>query len=274
MTPLLRALAKLMKAENMTLPASAVPAVTRKKLASSEWADCIRNERRGAGQVLRVIRAPVVEQYLNEQWPAWNEDESQKTGPARAESIRAGKDSKSGARIKRWQLQTRSFPADTIESYILEDDKPHQVSLSETVYLVENLEVWLYAEVLADQLPAGDWIYYGGFVSKRITHLIQESRCEKLVLLPDYDPVGYANYVKMKQALSADTHVELYFPEVITKKFLRRYGNAKLWKKQQAYKRHLATLQATPGRLSKFIDMQVELGLALEQEALLIDRMK
>lgn len=271
MTPLLRAMAKLMQAENKALPASEISASARKALSSSEWGDCVRKERRGAGQVIRVTRPNTLQQYLDTHWPAWCETESHLANPSRAESVRARRNSKSGAKIQRWALHIRRSPNFAPTVHIMEDGQPSPLKLDDTVYLVENLEMWLYIEKIAGRFPPGHWLYYAGFVSDRMKSFLAESSCEKVVMLPDYDPVGYTNFLSLRAALSPKIQVELYLPEQADQSTLERYGNEKLWRDQKAYKAALEKLRAEPGRLSNFIEWQIELGMALEQEYLLIE---
>jgi hypothetical protein len=264
-------MAKLVQAEDMTLPASEISAGARKTLSSIEWADCIRKERRGAGQIIRVTQPHTLKQYLDRQWPAWTETESPSSGPSRAESIRARRNSKSGAKIQRWPLHIRRSPDYAPTVHIMEDGQPSSLGLAGTVYLVENLEIWLYIEKIASRFPPGHWLYYAGFVSDRMKGFLAESGCLKIVMLPDYDPVGYNNFLSLRAALSPTIQVELYLPEQADQSTLKRYGNEKLWRDQKAYKAALEKLRAEPGKLSNFIEWQIELGMALEQEYLLID---
>ncbi len=153
----------------------------------------------------------------------------------------------------------------------MEDGQPSPLKLDDTVYLVENLEMWLYIEKIAERFPPGYWLYYAGFVSDRMKSFLAESSCEKVVMLPDYDPVGYTNFLSLRATLSPKIQVELYLPEQADQSTLERYGNEKLWRDQKAYKAALEKLRAEPGRLSNFIEWQIELGMALEQEYLLIE---
>jgi hypothetical protein len=131
---------------------------------------------------------------------------------------------------------------------------------------VENLETFWHIERIAPFVDLA--IYAEGRIGADVLNWLNSSGMTgtRVVHLPDYDPVGMDEYLRIKRACPERT--ELFRPPFLEELFAR-YGKAQL----------LHDNSAVLARLRKSADSDVHyvvgvmdrFGVGLEQEALLID---
>jgi len=134
------------------------------------------------------------------------------------------------------------------------------------VVLIENRESWLKLRSrLPDDLKNASIIHYEGWVSSRLIQVLKGWGKASIWLAPDYDPVGFQNFIKLKE-VRQDVHMLL--PN-LTDKEIEQWGNSELWAKQRDYLYTARNWCAkNPGLVSTFFDKLTHLGLAVEQEFL------
>jgi hypothetical protein len=130
------------------------------------------------------------------------------------------------------------------------------------LWLVENQALF----DCTDWLPAGTQatlLYYGGQIDGRLlAWLGQRPRASRVVLFPDYDGVGLANFARLF-ALLGDTCECWLMPAWQSK--LARYGSQRLW--QDTSREFSSAVLRLPDYLSPLTEQMRQSGLALEQEA-------
>ncbi|MBW4047488.1 MAG: hypothetical protein HIU89_06015 [Proteobacteria bacterium] len=130
------------------------------------------------------------------------------------------------------------------------------------LWLVENQALfdrtdWLPADTQATLL------YYGGQLDGRLlTWLAQRPRASRVVLFPDYDGVGLANFARL-YALLGDACECWLMPDWQSK--LTRYGSHRLW--QDTLREFTSGVSNLPNELGALTEQMRQSGLALEQEA-------
>ncbi|MBL9167023.1 MAG: hypothetical protein JNN07_04715 [Verrucomicrobiales bacterium] len=97
--------------------------------------------------------------------------------------------------------------------------KPSRYSLRGPCALVENPAVFLQFERLA--LPVGLAVYARGICSDRLLSWIADQTADdfRLLHLPDYDPIGLSEYLRLKDRLG--DRLELYRPSRLPELFAR-----------------------------------------------------
>lgn len=130
------------------------------------------------------------------------------------------------------------------------------------LWLVENQALF----DRTDWLPAGteaSLLYYGGQLDGRLlAWLGQRPRASRVVLFPDYDGVGLANFARLFAQLG-DTCECWLMPDWQSK--LARYGCQQLW--QDTFREFSSAVSQLPDYLRPLTGQMREAGLALEQEA-------
>lgn len=133
---------------------------------------------------------------------------------------------------------------------------------AQPLWLVENQALfdrtdWLPADTQATLL------YYGGQLDGRLlAWLARQPRASRVILFPDYDGVGLANFARLVTLLGEACECWL-MPEWQTR--LERYGSQRLW--QDTYREFNSVVSQLPDYLSPLTDRMCQTGLALEQEA-------
>jgi hypothetical protein len=124
--------------------------------------------------------------------------------------------------------------------------------------LVENKEVLLYADKFPFQ---GTMLYYGGKIAGRLIEwLSTRHRTPKLVVFPDYDPVGLHTYLSFKQSMP---EAELYVPNNL-KTLLSKHKNPQRLSDQEQY---LSALEKTKDiEVARVFKMIISAGGGLDQE--------
>ncbi len=152
---------------------------------------------------------------------------------------------------------TRDFGAATL--CIQTDDAWHT---KQALWLVENQALF----DRTDWLPEGTQatvLYYGGQLDGRLlSWLGRRPRASQVILFPDYDGVGLANFARLHGVLGDACELWL-MPQWESK--LARYGSHAIWRNTL---RHVPeAVEKLPGYVQDLIDQMQRRGLALEQEA-------
>lgn len=130
------------------------------------------------------------------------------------------------------------------------------------LWLVENQALF----DRTDWLPTGTQatlLYYGGQLDGRLlAWLGQRPRASRVILFPDYDGVGLANFARLFAQLGDACECWL-MPDWQSK--LARYGSQRLW--QDTFRDFASAVAQLPDYLSPLTAQMRQSGLALEQEA-------
>jgi hypothetical protein len=132
----------------------------------------------------------------------------------------------------------------------------------EPLWLVENQALfdrtnWLPADTQATLL------YYGGQLDGRLlAWLSRRPRASRVMLFPDYDGVGLANFARLYALLGKACECWL-MPDWHSK--LARYGSQQLWR--DTFREFIGAATELPDYLGPLTDQMRQSGLALEQEA-------
>ena len=133
---------------------------------------------------------------------------------------------------------------------------------AQALWLVENQALF----DRTDWLPAGTQatlLYYGGQLDGRLlAWLAQRPRASRVVLFPDYDGVGLANFARLYAQLGEACECWL-MPDWQSK--LARYGSPRLW--QDTFREFTSAAPKLPDYLAALSEQMRQSGLALEQEA-------
>lgn len=152
---------------------------------------------------------------------------------------------------------TRDFGAATI--CIQPNDAWHT---EQALWLVENQALF----DRTDWLPEGTLatlLYYGGQLDGRLlTWLSQRPRASRVILFPDYDGVGLANFTRLYEMLGDACECWL-MPQWESK--LARYGSNPLWR--DTLRHFTGAVDHLPAYMRDLTVQMQRLGLALEQEA-------
>ena len=152
---------------------------------------------------------------------------------------------------------TRDFGAATI--CIQPNDAWHT---EQALWLVENQALF----DRTDWLPEGTLatlLYYGGQLDGRLlTWLSQRQRASRVILFPDYDGVGLANFARLYEMLGDACECWL-MPQWESK--LARYGSNPLWR--DTLRHFTGAVDHLPAYMRDLTVQMQRLGLALEQEA-------
>lgn len=131
------------------------------------------------------------------------------------------------------------------------------------LWLVENQALF----DRTDWLPVGTQatlLYYGGQLDGRLlTWLGLRPRASRVVLFPDYDGVGLANFARLYAKLGDVCECWL-MPDWQSK--LARYGSQRLW--QDTFREFTSAVLQLPDYLGPLTEQMRRSGLALEQEAI------
>lgn len=152
---------------------------------------------------------------------------------------------------------TRDFGAGTL--CIQPQDAWHT---DQALWLVENQALF----DRTDWLPEGTCatlLYYGGQLDGRLlSWLAHRPRASRVILFPDYDGVGLANYARLHAVLGDACECWL-MPHWEIK--LARYGNNQLWR--DTLRHFTSSVGLLPPHMRDLAQQMQCSGLALEQEA-------
>ena len=95
------------------------------------------------------------------------------------------------------------------------------------VILVENKDLAInLAEILPETLHGALIVHYEGWLSARLLSVLERWRYAKLWILPDLDPVGFANIKRLREAIP---DVGVLMPDITTD-HIKVFGNHSIWK--------------------------------------------
>lgn len=95
------------------------------------------------------------------------------------------------------------------------------------VILVENKDLAInLAEILPQELQGALIVHYEGWLSTRLLSALKRWRYAKLWILPDLDPVGFANIKRLREEIPGSG---VLMP-VLTTEDIKIFGNFRIWK--------------------------------------------
>lgn len=241
---------------------------------------------KGGGAVFLVGNQAIVEMTLTDLRPL-STDEIPEAAPARARNIARRRDSKSGPRkLAKYHLVLRPAPgggaiwqcgSDVLDLAVHSRPTGMSVMAVEreddwqtvgTLWLVENQTNFDHLSWMPEDAQ-GSVAYYGGVIDGRLLDWLSARRRHgKLILFPDYDGVGLAQYARLA-ATPNNNDLDLWlmpnWESTITKFGSRAVGRKTRIQMDLALK----LLKGTDAlsRVLPLIEAMQRRGLALEQEA-------
>jgi len=262
-----------------TVPLSQVSPGLKCSLEAQFAAGILQVERSGAGSRVVVKNKEVLSAFANQLFPS-GLDLPETSELSRTDAISYYRDAKVSAAAIGEPVLLRAvndvvltannavFPAGKltkeygVASFLLRE--PPFWGYSGTLAVVENLESFLCFEKM--KAPADIAIYAGGKMSgKMLAWLasVEMNKCE-LLHCGDYDPVGIAEYLRLKEACG--DRAKLFIPENIEELF-KKFGKRKLLEDSEAILRRLR-LTRDPDAL-RIVGLMNTYNTGLEQEILL-----
>lgn len=214
------------------------------------------------------------------------------TESARAQNIVANGSSKRGSRLPYlslllvggravgWETEAGvpvSWPAPAHKACLrtLNIDERYPEDLLQPlgdVILVENKDLAInLAEILPECLQGALIVHYEGWLSDRLLNVLGRWRYAKLWIMPDLDPVGFANILRLRGKIP-DAGVLL---PCVTAEHLRVFGNQDIWKNNFGLVENLLpwvdrqeqSIQSLFGQLHKAgVGVEQEMFLALGKD--------
>ena len=280
------ALTKLITANGKLASTQLTPA-QREALASlARQTGCVSQSPQGRGSVYQIMDWPRVELELKSLRPISAENLTNNL-PKRSTNLALYRDSKSQAHghdvyyllMKAigssvfWQHEdgrcldvTEMTRTAGVGSLMI--NASDSWSSQQALWLVENQALfdnlsWLPADA------TGTVVYYAGNIhGVLLDWLAQKPRCSELILFPDYDGVGLANYVRLYERVGQRVQFWL-MPNWQLK--LQQIGSREIWiKNRPLFDSSLEKLRClgVVGDVLQLADHMRHVGLALEQEAI------
>ncbi len=263
------------------MPRTRISARAKRELAPLYAAGALRENRSGSGLAIIVDKPEVLARYAVRKYPNGLTATAQEGIGPRTASVHGYADTKVGGSLDREVVVLRAFGDTTISlrgyeinvgvltrqlgcvAFVLgEVDYPVLVG---TVAVVENPEFFFDFErsgVVADT----DILASGRMSARLIGWLASDALAQAQILhCGDYDPVGLAEYLRLKRAMSG--RVRLHMPDNLEAMFAR-YRNHALVEDSPAIKRKLEASNDPDVRCVMELIKRFDGGL--EQEALLI----
>ena len=271
--------------ETGSVPVSAVGRRGMDALRGMLEAGALERARVGAGSVIAVRHPQVIEAVARQLYPSGLDAGAVGAGtPPRAAAVAAVRDAKRSRRGAEEPVMLRAFqpavlagqPGEIIDllamtrragvaAVTLTQGAPWR--FAGRLGIVENLEVFYHVERLAPMLDAA--LYAGGRLSERVVQWLAGDAMStaELTHFGDYDPVGLAEYLRLRRACGP--RAALFLPANLPE-LIRRFGKRALLAGRNADL--LRTLRAEPDpAVRTVVGLMDETGCGLEQEALLID---
>lgn len=274
--------ALLKLADQQALPASQFTAGQRSALDRfARQTGAVICQRQGRGDVYRVSDPRLFDIHLSALSPQVGMLATDDL-PLRAQHIAHARDSKArthqhacyypllkavGEKVLWWQGEhERELPLSQFTHHFgaasLRIETGDTWQSAQPLWLVENQALF----DRTDWLPVGTQatlLYYGGQLDGRLlAWLGQRPRASRIVLFPDYDGVGLANFARLYAQLGDACECWL-MPDWQRK--LARYGSRRLW--QDTFREFTSAALPLPDYLGPLIEQMRQSGLALEQEA-------
>jgi hypothetical protein len=136
------------------------------------------------------------------------------------------------------------------------------------VILVENKDQAInLPEILPEALKGALIVHYEGWLSERLLTVLKRWRYASLWLLPDMDPVGFANIKRLREALP---HTGVLMPQ-ISQQDLELFQDREIWQNNFGLVAGLLPWLETQSKvIQDGFDQLHKLGAGLEQEAFFI----
>jgi hypothetical protein len=243
----------------------------------------------GRGEVVVVRQAEAFASWIGQNFPSFGNRWQVPVGASRAQSLALRRDTKAtGLGVSRSVLHLRAWGSaasrvtlDSVELPVVELSAKHgiaaclidanaQMSFEGPVALMENLECFLRAEDIISSVSIA--LNSAGRISDRLIACLARSRFDAppLLHLPDYDPVGLSDYLRLREALAE--RVNLFVPSDLEERFTA-FGNRKLIAEKARSRALLEQLEGSvwPCEQSRRVyELIKETGSGLEQESLLL----
>lgn len=247
-------------------------------------------ERAGRGESVRVIHEQAFLSWVRHNFPAYDKWTAP-DGAGRAQAVALRRDSKTGgagvqygvlhlralnAGGSRFWLNAAEFPVAAMTAKhglaACLIDENSSMAIEGRVALIENLECFLNAEVFLSDVS---WaLNSAGRISDRLIACLKKSAIDSppLLHLPDYDPVGLSDYLRLREELGSG--VELWVPPDLEHRFTT-FGNRELISGKPRNRSLLEQLGAVSWPCvasARVFHLIKETGSGLEQESLLIQQ--
>lgn len=244
-------------------------------------AGVLAERRAGAGRQMVVQNSSALMRFASKLFPR---GEISGLGPGRVSSVAQFRDSKVLGNSEKNQVSIRAWNEDALVrnglsagaasatirhgvfSFMLSG--VNEFRLAGPCALVENPALFLNFERLG--MDVGLAILSNGRISNRLLDWLAGAPLKNFSLLhlPDYDPVGLSDYVRLQQRLG--DRVRLYIPSDLSERFAA-FSNTKLLKNPNS-RALIAKLRASELKpVRQVLDLIERNNAGLEQEALLID---
>lgn len=245
-------------------------------------AGVVAEERAGAGRRLRVRDEAALRAFLAQRYP----DATTTAGASsRIRGVARFRDTKAFASdepeivcLRAWRAGGLTRSGESVQvaeatakhglfGFLLASESPYR--LSGPCALVENPAV--FARIEALKLPVSLAIYGQGRVSKRRLDWLASTDAPDFTLLhlPDYDPVGLSEFVRLRARLGS--RVRLHVPGDLAARF-ERYSNRALLQRPNSQSL-LAKLRSCPvPEIQPILTLMDRHNAGLEQEALFLER--
>ena len=239
----------------------------------------------GRGTLVVVQRPDILLQWAHRCFPAFAGIWEQEVDSERARSVLLRRDSKAGGAAAGMTVlhlrargaasvtrDGRDFPvARLTENHGVAACLIHsgtRLELDAPAVLIENLACFLEFETIVPS--AGIAMNSAGRVSEALLHCLAHSSLQgPLLHLPDYDPVGLADYLRLRAVLQ--DRVQLYVPADIESRFAT-FGNKTLIARprNRALLEKLGSTDWPCPESARVFRLIRESGSGLEQECLLL----
>ena len=286
--PLVVALEKLLAGEITTAGSTLTPAQREALDRFARQTGAVRIQPAGRGVAYQVVHRPVLEEHLQSLRPHAAATLSKEL-PERARNIASLRSSKCGTDTHathylllkaigpdvRWSqgegraldLSAQTAIAGVAALAIQPDDawrSDHPLWLVENQALFDRLD-WLPPHA------TGSIAYYAGQLPAWLLAWLATPRCQQIILFPDYDGIGLANFSRLLEA--SQTPCEFWLMPGWQRK-LQQYGNQQIWRDNHA--QFEAALQRLPletlaPEFAALCQALRTRGLALEQEVVWLD---
>lgn len=262
-----------------TVPLSQISPGLKRSLEGQFAAGILQVERSGAGSRVVVKNREVLAAFADQIFPT-GLDLPGTDGLSRSEAVSYYRDAKMAVTALAEPVLLRAFNEATftrdsavfpagkltkeygVASFLLQD-APFW-GYSGSIAIVENMDSFLCFEKM--KVPADIAIYAGGKISGKILDWLASAEMNKCELLHcgDYDPVGVAEYLRLKE--TCGDRAKLFIPENLEELF-KKFGKRKLLVNSEAILRRLR-LTKDPEAL-RIIALMNTYNAGLEQEILL-----
>ncbi|MBK8477271.1 MAG: hypothetical protein IPL39_13525 [Opitutaceae bacterium] len=235
--------------EDGQLPHSQVSARFRSQLQPLIDGGILQSSDVGRGSVLTVRHPDELRDWVAQCFPSFAGAIVPPPGANRAAAIALRRDSKAtGEGVKQSLLLLRAWAGTNVEI----DGKPFEVAALTRAHgvaattisdntslnlngspalLIENLECFLAAEDLGTGAACA--LYSGGRVSERLINCLARSEygSAPLLHLPDYDPVGLDDYLRLQRQLGP--RIRLFLPSDFVQRFERFSASSLITEKRR-----------------------------------------